>query len=262
MRTVNVQIKHTWTPDELAANVADHINECHKKIQLLENDFSQDIDPLLYFESCLADLSEATECARFMRFVHHDEQVRAESTQAQKNYDEFLITLFARKELYDILSTKHERGVLEQRMADKILDDFCRSGTALPEQERNAVRDLLKKHSVLCTEFKANLDRNTDTVAINEEELDGVPLSLKARLPKIKNTKDETQNHYLLTLNHADVPPLLQYAKRPDVRKKVFLAYENREAKENTQLLTQAIEHDDARPAARRRNRMATRTLE
>jgi thimet oligopeptidase len=231
-------IRYDFAPGEIAALCEEQVRLAEERLtQLLAADgrtFSATIEA---FEAIVSDFLENTEALRFVRSVHRDPAVRQESLKAEQLVEKFLIDVYARPELFSLLSAAQQTAAtpVQQRLAEHILRDFRRNGMALPEEQRLKVKALMQRLSELTTQFKANLDNNTDYVEVSEEELDGVPATLRSRLQQLNGK-------YKVTTNNADVFPFMQNAKSAVARKRLLEKYENREAQRNTALLIDALE--------------------
>ena len=120
-------------------------------------------------------------------------------------------------------ATRHylERTLLEYRLA----------GVDKDEATRAKIRGLQDKVTDLSLKFGRNVADGTLKITATKAELDGLPADYIAR------HKPAADGTYTLTTEQPDVMPVMSFAKSPDLRRKMFLAYTTRAYPQNTQVL-------------------------
>ncbi len=110
--------------------------------------------------------------------------------------------------------TRHylERTLLEYRLAGVDKDDATRA----------KIRALNDKITDLRFKFGRNVADGTLKIAATRAELDGLPADY------INLHKPAADGTYTLTTEQPDVMPVLTFAKSPDLRRRMFLAYNTR----------------------------------
>lgn len=124
---------------------------------------------------------------------------------------------------------------VDKRLIEISMRDFRRNGLALSEDKRAQLVQVRQKLAELATQFSSNLDENTDSIEATKEELAGMPPAFIARLKPAQNGK------LIVTTKYPDYYPVMENAKSEELRQRMELAMDNREAKRNLPLLTQAI---------------------
>jgi thimet oligopeptidase len=119
--------------------------------------------------------------------------------------------------------TRHylERTLLEYRL----------SGVDKDEATRAKIRALQDKITDLGLKFSRNVADGTLKINATKAELDGLPADY------IALHKPAADGTYTLTTEQPDVMPVLTFDKSPDLRRRMFLAYEGRAYPQNVQVL-------------------------
>ncbi|EIE99082.1 M3 family metallopeptidase [Saccharomonospora glauca] len=123
--------------------------------------------------------------------------------------------------------------------------DFVRAGAALPEADRERLRELNTELSSLSTRFQDNLLADTNDLAVlvsDREELAGLSESTIAAAAEAAAARGE-EGKYLLTLSLPTAQPLLASLENRKVRERLFRASMARGNRDN--------EHDNKAVLAR-----------
>jgi thimet oligopeptidase len=119
--------------------------------------------------------------------------------------------------------TRHylERTLLEYRLSGVDKDDATRA----------KIRALNDKATDLGLKFGRNVADGTLKITATKAELDGLPADY------IALHKPGADGAYTLTTEQPDVLPVLDFAKSPELRRRMFLAYNTRAYPQNVQVL-------------------------
>jgi thimet oligopeptidase len=191
---------------------------------------------VLAFETVNADLMDETSPLTFMGYVSTNADTRAEGSDCEGAVGEFGIEITTRKDLYNAMKDQAPRNADETRLLSETLKAFVRNGLNLPDEKLAQAKALQQKLTQLQAQFNANLNNDTSTVELTEEELAGVPADYKSGL---KKTADGAR--YIVTTRESDTSSFLANASNEEARHKWLLAYYNRGGQANTALLEQAI---------------------
>lgn len=139
--------------------------------------------------------------------------------------------LFKRvKEVYDSRAemdlTPEQNSVLE-----KLYKGFVRNGIALDAQSQERMREINARTAELSQTFGNNMLAETNAYQLvlrTEEELAGLPESVRAAAAADAQAAGLEQGTYLFTLNNASWQPFMTYSSRRDLREQMFRAYSNR----------------------------------
>jgi peptidyl-dipeptidase Dcp len=138
--------------------------------------------------------------------------------------------LFERvKKLYDkrtlLKLSSEQKTVLENYYIG-----FVRSGANLDETGKDKLRKLNEELSMITLKFGENMLKETNAVGLTadtEDELVGLSPDVIQAASELARSKD-IQERYAFTLQKPSFIPFLQYAKRRDLRERLFKAYINR----------------------------------
>ncbi|UJF24159.1 M3 family metallopeptidase [Suttonella sp. R2A3] len=118
----------------------------------------------------------------------------------------------------------------QKKVIDDALEDFERSGVALPDAEKARFKKLSLRLSELSTQFSNHVLDATDAwhklIDDEEQALQGVPHSAKALMADLASQHD--QHGFRVTLDAPVVIPILTYADDRGLRGEVYAAYNAR----------------------------------
>jgi thimet oligopeptidase len=191
---------------------------------------------VLRFDAVMTSFSEATDILGFMGDVHPDPVISAEGADSKEKTGIFLVGTMARRDLHDAMSGQTPRNTDEKRLYDLTMRDFRKNGLELPDDRLAKVRALRENLTLLEVRFSTNLNNDDTTLAFSREDLAGLPEE------RIGSFRKADNGSYLVTTQYPDYLTVMQYATKPDTRKRMLSAYVNRQADENTRLLEEAIE--------------------
>ena len=190
---------------------------------------------LLAFETAMADFGDAALPLTLMGYVYPEPAIAAEGSACEEKAGMFVVSVFTRRDLYDAIKTATPRTPEESRLLSETLRQFRKNGLALPDDRLASVRSLKEHLTKLEVEFTANLNNDTTTIEFSAAELDGVPKEALATFAQTAGGR------YRVTTKYPDYIPVMQNAKSAGTRKRLYAAFVNRQAVENTRLLTGAI---------------------
>jgi thimet oligopeptidase len=124
-------------------------------------------------------------------------------------------------------ATKHylERALLEYRLAGVDKDDATRA----------KIRQLQDKITAVSLVFGRNIADGTLKVAAMKAELEGLPADYVVR------HKPAADGTYTLTTDEPDASPVFSFAKSPELRLKMYLAYNQRAYPKNVDVLMELL---------------------
>ena len=130
------------------------------------------------------------------------------------------------KYVYD---NRHNMNLDDQqiRVVEKYYNDFIRSGAGLNDADKETLKGINEKLSLLSLQFGNNLlaeNSSFKLVVDNEEDLNGLPQSsIDAAAEQAK--KDGMEGKWVFTLSKPSLIPFLQYAHNRDLREKIYMGY-------------------------------------
>ncbi len=123
----------------------------------------------------------------------------------------------------------------QERLVEKVYQDFERNGVALPEEERNRLKELNERMSMVSLELGENLlaeNNRYKLVLEDEEDLVGLPDHVISAAAE-EAEKADKEGKGVFTLSKPSWIPFLQYSERRDLREEIFKEYINRGDNEN-----------------------------
>ena len=234
--------KIDWTiePDKIQLLTDEKIVETRKKIDQIAKvtKGQESLQTLLDFEESTSELSQLAEPFGFMKNVSTDKAQRDACDDVEKKVEKFYNEISGRKDIYDVLkrleAISETFGPDEQMLLKRTLDDLVHNGAALDEEERKEFLEVSNSITVLESDYNRVLNEITTTVSFTKEELDGVP-------PDVYEHLERDGDFYKLTLDYPVFIPVRNYAKNPETRKKMTIAYYQRGGKENSERLSDAL---------------------
>ncbi len=129
------------------------------------------------------------------------------------------------------------------RVVEKYYNDFIRSGAGLNDTDKETLKSINEKLSLLSLQFGNNLlteNAAFKLIVDNEKDLSGLPQSsIVAAAEQAK--KDGMEGKWVFTLSKPSLIPFLQYADNRDLREKIYMGYvmrgNNDNANDNKELI-------------------------
>jgi Zn-dependent oligopeptidase len=217
----------------------DRIIERHGKaveiiVKTTDNSFNSTFGAL-----ALADGNAATATAECIlpALVSADKASREAASQAKKHLNEMWQTVYARKDIYDVLKGSSQTNLKDQekRLVDKTLQAFERNGMALPDDKRAKLTELRKDISNLASTFEQNINEDVTMISFTQDELEGLPEDFIASL------KEGEGGKLFVGMKAPQLVPIMQRAKRSETRKRMNAAATSRCACTNGPVLTALV---------------------
>ncbi len=173
--------------------------------------------------------------------VHTLPAVRDAANKAYLAADSLSTEISLNRPLYDAFAALDvSRADAETRYAvTKILRDFRRAGVDRDEATRARVKALNDEIAAIGSAFDRNINEDVRSIQLDgTEELDGLPADFIARhAPK--------DGKVTLTTAYPDTYPVLQYARRADVRRRLQREFLDRGYPKNLEVLARLLEKRD-----------------
>lgn len=195
---------------------------------------------LLVLEEALAAYRDQIDPIIFLRNVSPDAAVRTAAEKANETDNAYMIELFANEDLYKILKNlkKAMKGYTPDQcklLTDDYLPQFERNGLSLTGPKRKLF--LKKKHELTKIEqtFHKVLREDRSQIWLKASDLQGLPEDyLQGR------TKD-SKGRYKITTKYPDIIPIMEKARDPNTRKKVYTLYNKRGGRANLARMQRAV---------------------
>ena len=232
----NKLIRSNYAAGEVTELCLAAISKIENQLTAISSASVKDVDStLLAFENAMADFNDDVQPLTFMGYVSKDEQISKEGSTCEEKLGEFYVGVFTRRDLYDSLKNLKPRTAGEQRLLSETLKGFESNGLKLSDETLAKVKALRTELSAKEAKFSANLNADATTVEFTQDELKGAPADFLGRLNKTEDGK------YIVTTKSTDYSAVMQNVEVSESRHKMLLAYLNRSATENTQLLEEAV---------------------
>jgi len=136
------------------------------------------------------------------------------------------------KRVKAINEAKDDLGLTTEQAAllDKIYKNFVRGGANLNEADKEKLREINSKMSVLTLKFGNNVLAETNSYKLyieNEEDLEGLPENVIAGAADAAKA-DEQEGKWLFTTQRPSMYPFLTYSAKRELREKLHKAYYSR----------------------------------
>ena len=190
------------------------------------------------FDETLTYLDAAGLQSSLMEQVHPDSSVRTTAEALTQKIAAFATEISLNRGVYDALAAIDGTGYdpVTNHYLKKTLRDFRLAGVDKDESTRTKIKELRDELVGLGQEFSRNIREDKRTViASSVSELDGLPADFIARYAP---NPDGT---ITLTIEHPDAIPVLSYAKSEDLRKRMYMEFNNRAHPKNLAVLDKLI---------------------
>ncbi|WP_194778504.1 M3 family metallopeptidase [Pararhodonellum marinum] len=132
-------------------------------------------------------------------------------------------TVWEQKDQYDLNAEQH-------KLLEKTYKSFVRSGANLNDADKEKMRDINSKLSVLSLQFGQNVLAETNAYELiieDEADLAGLPQELRDAAADDAKAAD-MEGKWRFSLQNPSVMPFLQYAENRELRKEIWEAYKKR----------------------------------
>lgn len=238
-------LNHRLSPDAIGPALDKAMAECDAKLAALaalpalSRTFANTVEAL---EQAGASFSDAAMRLQILKEIHTDPAVREAAAAAEEKSGQYGVRMGARRDLYAaVMEYVANAGKTEAmdpqqaRLLELTRRDFRRNGLELTDANLKHLVEIRSRLTTLATEFQQHLNENVDSVVVSEAELAGLPPSFAERL-----TKDEKGGR-VVTTKYPDYVPFMENAENQDARRRLFLAFNNRETLRNEPILKEAI---------------------
>ena len=190
------------------------------------------------YDEALTHLDAAGYQSDLLQNVHPDAAYRAAAEKINQNVSAFATALSLNHEVYNAIAALDlSRADAETRYyVQRTLRDFRLAGVDKDEATRASIKSLRDELVKIGQAFSRNIREDVRTITVDSAaDLAGLPDDYIAR------HKPDASGKITLSIEYPDSLPVLSYAKREDVRKRMYLAYNNRAHPQNMAVLDQMI---------------------
>jgi thimet oligopeptidase len=190
------------------------------------------------YDEMLTYLDAVSNQASLIKEVHPDEAVRTAAEKMSQKAEAFNTDVSLNRAVYDALAALDLTGADSETRyyVQRTLRDFRLAGVDKDEATRKRIRALRDELVVIGQEFARNIRDDKRTVVANSvAELDGLPADYIAR------HKPGPDGKITITMDYPDSLPISSYAKNEELRKRMYIAYNNRAYPQNEAVLDRMI---------------------
>ncbi len=235
---------HLWdaplTPDTLQKRVDEQLALAQKSLdQMLAVSGARTVENTLApFDDATLHLDAAGMQAGAMQNVSPDAAVRDRAQKMIQKISTFSTALSLNHKVYEALAAVDAANAdaPTKYFLQRTLLEFRLSGVDKDDATRARIQSLNDQITKISTEFERNIqDSQIKVVVKNAAELDGLPADY------IKAHPAAADGSVTLTSDNPDVLPVLKFAKNADLRRRMYLAYDDRAYPQNMPLLADLL---------------------
>lgn len=183
----------------------------------------------------------------FYQYISTNEKLREASSEAEKKWDDFAIDSSMREDIFKLVDEvfkkqKDDQGLdaESRRLLEKDHKGYINMGLGIPAgPDRDRFKAIKKRLSELGIAFNKHLNEEKGGLWFTPEELEGLPVDVRDGLKKGDEGSDN-EGKLFLTFKYPDLIPAQKYCKNSEVRRKMFMANENK-CNENVKLFKETI---------------------
>ena len=190
------------------------------------------------FDDVALELDGVGSQAGLIQAVHPDEQVRQTAERVTQKVGMLATELSLNRGVYDAINGLDvSRADPETKYyVQRTLRDFRLAGVDKDEATRKRIQALRDELVLAGQDFDRNIRTDLRTVTSKSAaELDGLPADYIAR------HKPDGNGAITLTIDYPDSLPVFSYAKSEDLRKRMYMEYQNRAYPKNIEVLDKMI---------------------
>jgi thimet oligopeptidase len=189
---------------------------------------------LVPYDRALMFLNSAGSQGSLIQEVHPDKDFRATAEKVVQDVSAYGNELSLNRDVYEAIAAIETKDADETTKfyVEKILRNFRLAGVDKDDATRQKVRELMDELVLIGQEFSANIrDDNRKVMVEDVKELDGLPQDF------IDSHKAGKDGKIALTTDYVDFVPVMTYAKSDDLRRRMYLAFNNRAFPQNSEVL-------------------------
>jgi thimet oligopeptidase len=164
-----------------------------------------------------------------------DKETRAAALACLEKLVPFSTELFQSVKVYARVKAFKATQSEDQAYQRLLLENFEDAGASLPDDAREQVKDIQDELGSLGLRFRKNVNDVDTKVAVSPAETEGLPEDWRAA-----RSRDAAGN-YLVGMDYPSYAPFLEMAVNSDARHRVWMAFQNRAAPQNLELLDRAL---------------------
>ncbi len=190
------------------------------------------------FDDVFVELDAVQSQSGLIQVVHPDEKMRKTAEDMSQKASTFQTEVALNRGVYDAiagLDVSHADPETKYYV-QRTIRDFKLAGVDKDEATRKRIQELRDELTRIGQDFDRNIRTDHRTVvATSAAELDGLPADY------ITRHKPQSDGTISLSIEYPDSLPVFSYAKNDDLRKRMYMAYNNRAYPDNMKVLDAMI---------------------
>jgi thimet oligopeptidase len=189
------------------------------------------------FDDVALELDAVGQQALLIQSVHPDAKVRETAEKVSQNASALGTQVSLNRAAYDAISALDVSGADAETKyyVQRLLRDFRLAGVDKDEATRKRIQALRDELIQIGQDFDRNIRTDLRTVKTDPTELEGLPKDYIAR------HKPDADGKITLTIDYPDSLPVFSYARNEDLRKRMFMEYNNRAYPKNIEVLDKLL---------------------
>ncbi|HEY7292973.1 MAG TPA: M3 family metallopeptidase [Vicinamibacterales bacterium] len=189
------------------------------------------------FDDIQLEIDAVGQQAQLMQSVHPDADMRSTAEKISQKVSAFNTEVSLNRPVFDAIKNLDVASAdAETRYyAQRLLRDFRLAGVDKDDATRKRIQALRDELTELGQAFDRNIRTDLRTVKTDARELEGLPRDYIAR------HKPDADGKLTLTIDYPDSLPVFSYAQDEDLRKRMFMEYNNRAYPSNIAVLDRMI---------------------
>ena len=195
-------------------------------------------NPLRLSDDVLLELDAVGSQAGLIQVVHPDAKVREGAEQISQKVSALATELSLNRKVYDAIAALDVSGADAETKyyVQRTLRDFRLAGVDKDEATRKRIQQLRDELVLVGQDFDRNIRTDLRKItAKSTADLAGLPPDFVAR------HTPEADGTITLTIDYPDSLPVFSYAKNEDLRKRMYMEYNNRAHPANIAVLDKMI---------------------
>ncbi|HYM81201.1 MAG TPA: M3 family metallopeptidase [Candidatus Limnocylindria bacterium] len=193
---------------------------------------------LVPYDEASLHLDMAGSQASLIENVHPDSGLRTMAEEVSQKVSAYATELSLDRGVYDALAAVDLGSADEETRfyVQRELRDFRLAGVDKDEATRKKIKKLRDELVKIGQEWDRNIRSDVRSVtAASVAELDGLPADF------IESHKPGPDGKITITTNYPDYQPVMAYGKNEDLRKRLYLEYNNRAHPQNLEVLDRMV---------------------
>jgi thimet oligopeptidase len=192
---------------------------------------------LRVFDDVQLELDAVGQQSQLIQSVHPDAALRAMAEKLSQKASALSTELSLNRHIYDAIAAVDVSGADAETKyyVQRLRRDFRLAGVDKDETTRRRIQTLRNELTEVSQAWDRNIRTDLRTVKTDAGELEGLPRDYIAR------HKPDADGKITLTIDYPDSLPIFSYARNEDLRKRMFMEYNNRAYPKNIAVLDQMM---------------------